>query len=271
MRIFSFILLSLHISASAVASMFSDPISPFDMGIAATAKRVYGQMNERWTYPTQDAPFGSESAFWKPVEGTYRLCLDASYMAKRSNGAPYDFCAAFDSLLALPARLECRITYQMAKIMCVRGILGDDLFNTLARQIWEDVINLERPCTFIKNLSKTFWRQGIYLESRLVGRGFYVTNLSDYKNRHPTGAYQGHNLMGVGYDQMVGFGEIFKDGPVTRAKVLEDLYTAYGDETLTFDAFLEKQDHAQNNSSDFAKTSFVDRARIEHYKTTGKL
>lgn len=271
MRFLCLIGLSLHLSTSALSSIFSDPVSSFDKGIAETATRVYAQMNERWAYPTDEAPCGSDSPFWITPEGCYLLCPNEIYMAQHASGASFDFCAAYDSLLALPARVECRIAAQMAKTMCVREILGDALFNTLARQIWNDATRLEERATFFAELSHTFWFPGEYRECRLVGRGFYVANLADYKSRYPYGSYQGHNLMGVGHNKMVGFGEIFKDGPVTRTKVLEDLHGAYGDETLTFDAFLERQARDQKAIPNNNKTCFLDKASVDHFMATSKV
>lgn len=212
--------------------------------IAKTAIKVYATINNNWSYPEKGGPCSTASPFWQiPEKGYCALYLKSDAFPKDE---AMDFCAAYDSLLKSPAQLECRIAIQMVKTMCTRAYLGDERFNALAHKNWsclfqESPTPKTQEANIFSKMAFDFWRQSKGSSRYRVGGTYYITNLKDYLDRNPGGAFQGHNVMCVGENRYVGFGEVFKDGPVEYAAVLSDLFKAYGDRKMTWEVFVNIQ------------------------------
>ena len=214
--------------------------------VALSAENTYRLINDAWSYPKQGKAFTTASPHWKAQEDYAHLRLNISYLSQECGDGPLDFCAAYDSLVASPAALECRLAVQLAQTMAARACLGDKLFNNLSLQLWQKLTMTKRRGEFFERLASHFWKFEPFQEANMIGASVYITNLDDYLQRNPKGSFRGHNLVCVGEDLFMGFGEIFKDGPVGSEAVWQDLYTAYGDKTMSYGVFCAKQELCQN-------------------------
>ncbi|MBA4117558.1 MAG: hypothetical protein C0514_01495 [Candidatus Puniceispirillum sp.] len=284
MRFIHLLLLALHTSTLCFSSSFSGPLLEQDERgllrdhcqlVAEAAQRAYTRINQHWSYP--DAAIAEKgsttSPYWTLEDELFLLVPNKTYFAEIAQNGPIDFCAAFNSLLDSPAQLECRLAMQVSKIMCTCALLGEDSFNKLARSIWEDVHAKEEEQFFLEVLSEKFWGHAPVPQrsAQLIGRSLYIANVSDYVTRFPKGSFRGHNLMCVGLDLFMGFGDIFKNGPVSIEDVLKDLHRAYADTTLSFDKFLLRQGLAQREYALYSMTGVLDVRGIRDFKETKQL
>lgn len=271
MRFIAFVLLSLHLATRVFSSACDGDAPPFQARIAATATRVYAILNEKWSYPEASAPYHTESSFWDTPRCFYILCLDQAMLTKHAQGGPLDFCAAYDSLLNAPSMFECATAHRMVMTMCMREYVGDERFNVLGNFLWNRLVNANRTGDFFNELSEVFLFAVGSQETPVIGGTRYLINLLDYPALHPQGNGKGQNLVCVGQDQYLGFGEIFKSGPLSRIHVLQDLHEAYGVERLTFEAFLKQQDEAQHSKLHYNTVCCLSEARLAHFIKTGEV
>lgn len=275
MRFIRLFLLALYASPLCFSSSFSGPLSDHGQMVVEAAQRAYTRINQHWSYPDAlNAEKGATtSAYWTLQDELFLLVPNETYFAEITQNGPIDFCAAFDSLLDSPARLECRLAMQVSKIMCARALLGEDSFNELARSIWEALHAQKEEPFFLEAFCEKFWMQAPAprTSAQLVGRSLYIANVSDYITRFPRGSFRGHNLICVGHDRFMGFGDIFKNGAVTIEDVLKDLHRAYADKTLSFDKFLIQQGRAQREYALYSMTGVLDVQGIQDFKESKRL
>ena len=218
--------------------------------VARVAQETYGKINDNWTYVLSDA--GSEmttdSTFWEPqyvkgmaMMGDKKVATKIPSLILKTS--PEHLIEALEDLISKPAQLECTIALKTVQILCLKELLGKDLFTVFATAFYK-VLGDHQNWTieeFFHELPLQFLtpEEG----SATFGSIFYITNIPQYAKFKPNGNSRGENVFCVNPDKFIGFGESYKKGPLALNEIQADL----------FNSFILENDVKQEDMTNFRK------------------
>ena len=219
-------------SAFAMDDFAGHTQEDLNIRVAQRGVEVYAELNdeEKFRYPVKNnwyvnsEDWDIKDLMWPPT---------GALVKKR--GVPAS--EAFDSLLALGGRIDCRIAQYIVLIMSVRDLLGDVLFNSLCTQF-----EAQNPDKFFSptesaSLNPYFQllthERGTLHHSGKLGYFGYTPNIKEYARIHHSGPLRGECELLCGEPEggllHIGYGPFYKAG----GRSWEEIVEHYKEETLT--------------------------------------
>lgn len=202
---------------AAVNSPKNTEILDISAIVSQAALEVYHKINKNWTYLGRDGVLKVESPYW--TAGWQHVTTTIGAQEQQTRCAtlmlkcdPRDVTATLEDLINKPAEVECTVALTTAKIFILKKLLGEDKFKNYAVDFYNELIVREGWSTndFFHELPLQFMKK---IEGKeQPGSIAYITNLSDYTLFKPTGHFAGENLVCVGDNQYIGFGDMYKEG-----------------------------------------------------------
>ncbi|RZI45874.1 hypothetical protein [Candidatus Finniella inopinata] len=222
--------------------------------VARIAIETYKNINENWTYVQADKRGSIESSYWR----WEILSLGSHHVptAVFQGEAISQLFPALKDIVLRKASLECLTAGKAVRSIALAKILGKNSFMTYVDQLFfEKSLELFSPGLYNQlPYGKGIGEKPFYQPTckREKGHFVYITNIPDYSNIVDDGASRGQNVVCVGNNQYIGFGERFKDGPLSEEQIAENFYTDLGK-------------HAEFHKRYPTKDSYLE-ARLKHQK-----
>lgn len=200
--------------------------------------------------------FKAHGTFWKriPVEGKLGGCMRTA-LQMADDVKPSE---AFQSLLENLTFVDCKVVLQISIYLALLEIYGEKKFN----QVMQALIATNGPiflgshrgaCTFTENITThcdsidaTSSELGL-----ILGQSFYLSNVSNYANKHPFGIADGYNLIYIG-DNSEGkplfIGLELNPKGVTLREIAEILIARYNEPPISPDLILPKDAAAKQHT-----------------------
>ncbi len=198
--------------------------------VAHIAIETYQEINRNWTYGQENQRGSIGSSYWK-----------WEILALRDHNVPTavfqgkDISQMFPALKDIvlhKASLECTAAGKAVRSIALATILGKNSFEAYVNLLLIDKgLALSSPELYqLLPYGKGSGEERFYQDTRKREKGHfvYITNIPDYFDIVDGGASSGENVVCVGNNRYIGFGERFKDGPLSEEQIAENFYTDLG-------------------------------------------
>jgi len=189
--------------------------------------KVYKKINKNWRYPPRNEKKSIKSRYWKiiPVKRGEKNSPLPTFVLKAKT-YPMNIGDTLEDLISKPALVECNLALEITKLLCLRKILGPNVFEQYCAGYYKMQEKKKwNVKLFFPGLSDNFLKT--CTGESIPGSFAYQTNIRlyiIYKN----GSDQGVNLLVVGKKKYIGFEEnLFKKGPQSLSKIEEYLFHSF--------------------------------------------
>jgi hypothetical protein len=190
---------------------------------------LYNRINKNWTYkdPNNGEEWSIDSKEWtiQPIHKYAKMLPGFQYQGENSVEA---FMKALKKLPDTKTALECMRAMQIVQILTFWEVVGDECFKNLLKITSSDftIFNgFNTPGYLITLAMHMNVMEGPFEGTqKKVGDFHYLHNIQDYFTFIKGGFNQGHNLVCVGDNKYMGFGDIFTKGPLSQEEIYDDFY-----------------------------------------------
>ncbi|MGV8948428.1 MAG: hypothetical protein ACOH2E_03565 [Candidatus Paracaedibacter sp.] len=220
----------------------------FNRKVADVALKFYKEFNKNWAFNNNHEKNIIESQNWE-----YKVVNTESALTYIGKDNVEGFMDALKGLVNDKGVTECARVLQLVRILTAQEVMGDDIFKkyllnfisknrVLNKKSFNDnLVIMTLSCDYLlANLGieicifkKQMDNNAYHFD---VGSFVHLQNIPDYFKFVEKGSLMGENLVYMGDDLFMGFGELYRDAPKTRKQI----YTAFHEELLKSENFVSQ-------------------------------
>lgn len=216
-----------------------------DAIVLDAAMEAYELINKNWQYPAPGASYDpNHPAFTvRFVEGEegkaphliWTRGLNAAVKGEKMPSLMKDL----QELLETNAQLECRMAQILVRVYCIGRVLEAMSKDRTLEEEFKELVN---KVGLSGDIFETFSHYST--EDGNSSHSFeYIPNVDAYA-AYKTGEARGHNVIRIGQDKYLGFGYLFKNGPISKQEIFESLQRAFLENYLVKPDFQEEWSEA---------------------------
>lgn len=213
--------------------------------VCLTVPPIFEKFNRNGAYPGRGIPPRTLSKLWLLKQIKYKATVlgekkELNFKTLILNTHPQNIIEAIEDLEENPGALECTLVSNVAKLCCMKNIMGKKNFRSYAMTVYEGLKNKLGFSTddFFLNLSNQFTRK--VMGPPTAGTMFYIANIPEYLIFKLYGPGQGANVFYLGDNQHLGFNPaIYKNGSQPLNVLVQQDFELFSDPTDVEEKHLE--------------------------------